>query len=271
MSDLRSWTCRRPLRVHLQEDDVLFFVHVPKTGGMSLISILESHFEPRHIFPGHSYVTEKQFLGYSPEQRAGYRLVRMHLRAGSYGSVFRHICQNPICLTLLRDPVERTISSYRHIVRHPRNPYHDEVTSRNLSLREYVEQFSSRVCNMQTWMIAGAVTGNIELGAPAYGEEAALEIAVQRLEQFAFVGLTSWFVESVELMCHTFGWTRPTEIPFENAAPEPTECGSVPPDVQEIIRAKTELDRRLLEHAERLFERRCAQMMEERRADDGRH
>ena len=120
---------RSRVRIELQDDDVLFFVHIPKTGGMSLISVLERQFRPDEIFPPHSFIGPEGFEAYGPLRRSRFKLVRAHLHAGSYSYVARYIAPNPLCLTLLRDPVERLVSAYKHILRFPDNPLHAELAN----------------------------------------------------------------------------------------------------------------------------------------------
>jgi hypothetical protein len=260
---------RRRLRIDLRDDDVVFFVHVPKTGGMSLISILERQFGASRIFPPHSFIGAEGFEAYSLEDRRRFRLVRAHLHAGSYSYVARYLTPTPLLVTMLRDPCERLVSAYKHILRHRENPLHAELTGRGVSLLEYVTSpvYAQFTRNFQTWMILGALNCHLDPKDLRLPEDTRLELAGQRLEQFAFVGLTHRYRDSLALLCYTFGWKAAGEMPMENVAPEPTTADAIDPTVREAILERNQLDVRLLASAEALFEARWARMMDERGLD----
>ena len=257
---------RSRVRIDVRDDDVLFFVHIPKTGGMSLISLLERQFAPEAIFPPHSFIGHQRFEAYSEWRRSRFRLVRAHLHAGTHSYVFRYIASSPLCLTFLREPVERLVSAYKHILRHPNNPLHEELVGRKVSLLDYVsdERYAQHTRNFQTWMVVGALNCHLDPKDIRLAPEARLELARQRLEQFAFVGLTHRYRESLELMYYTFGWGPVPEVPRENTAPEPTTAASIPDDVRRAILEGSPLDVALMEMAEHQFELRRAAMRQER-------
>src|SRR5688572_7976558 len=94
----------RPLRLTLNSDDVLFFQHIPKTGGLSLIALLDSQFPQEAIFPLHSSAaTEDEFARFTPQEVQRFRLIRGHFRFGPYDNgIYRYITQNPVRITFLR-------------------------------------------------------------------------------------------------------------------------------------------------------------------------
>jgi hypothetical protein len=257
---------RARVRIELGDDDALFFVHVPKTGGMSLISVLERQFRPDEIFPPHSFVGRAGFEAYGPLQRSRFKLVRAHLHAGSHSDVCRYIAASPLCLTMLREPAERLVSAYKHILRHRDNPLHEELVGKRVSLLDYVTDaaYAQFTTNFQTWMVLGALNCHLDPRDVRLPEDTRLALARQRLEQFAFVGLTHRFAESLELLCHTFGWPRCDRVPLENVAPERTVGDAIDPRVRAAILERNRLDVELLALAERLFDARFTRMLEER-------
>jgi hypothetical protein len=258
----------RPLKITLHDDDVLFYLHIPKTAGLSLIALLDAHFRTEEIFPLHSAPSPEMFEVYSPEQIAGYRLVRGHFDFGPYDNgIYKHITPNPICLTMLREPISRTISHYRHNLRHDHGRWHDVIVAQKMSLKDFVcsPDTYAAVVNHQTRLLVGKVKGNPQnyVDSKALSEEAMLSLAKERLEQFAFFGLIERFHESILLLSHTFGWKPVEAYPMLNKSPEPSDPDSIPPEALEAIIARTRLDAELYQYAQQLFEARLNRMAEE--------
>ncbi len=260
---------RRPLKIDLQPDDVLLYVHIPKTGGTSLISILDARFPENEIFPLHSPSTEDYFFTFSLDELRRYRFVRGHFRFGPYDRhIYKHIAQNPICITMLRDPVQRTISEYRHIARVSHHPLHDGLVASETPLHDFLvqPQYYGYITNRQARSVIGIYPGwPWDFNRPkTLSDETLLVFAQQRLEQFAFVGLMERFEESVQLLMHTFGWSPAEEIPHLNVATDPLPDGLIPSQEMQVILSKTEIDRQIYHDAEALFDMRLEKMQVER-------
>lgn len=260
--------CKEPLRIDLKPDDVLLYIHIPKTGGTSLISILEEKFTQDEILPLHSPIQEDYFWSFSQRELQGFRFVRGHYRVGPYDRhIYKHVVQNPLCITLLRDPVERIISEYRHISRTSHHPLHEDLVSQDRPLRAFLTQPSFRgwIEDRQARQIFGFFPGwPWDPSKPrSISDEALLVFAKQRLEQFAFVGLMERFEESVQLLCYIFGWEPPARIPRLNVATDSFARESLDPDILNLTEEKTRLDRALYRHAQMLFEKRLVQMTAE--------
>jgi hypothetical protein len=253
----------------INDDDVILFLHIPKTAGLSLISYLDSQFSSEQIFPLHSARNPEMFLAYKPEQMSKYRLIRGHHRFGPFDErIYKTIVQNPLIMTILRDPVARTISAYRHYLRTPESALHDELVSEGITLKQYVSypKYAHKVDNRQTRLIVGEYRSRQkdEIRCMKLSDEALLRVAKQKLEQFAFIGLTERFEESLHLLTYTFGWPAPSEMPLLNVSPIPATRDSVTEDVIEAIEERTKLDMELYRFAELLFEERLNQMAEEK-------
>ena len=251
----------RPLRVTLNSDDTLFFQHIPKTGGLSLIALLDSQFPQDAIFPLHSSASEAEFAKFTPEEARRFRLIRGHFRFGPYDNgIYRYITQNPIRITFLREPISRTISAYRH---QRRMQKFDEATT----LEEYLTdpKYAKFVVDLQTRLTVGKIKAGVQEWAEKkpLPDSVILQVAKENLEFMAFVGLTEKFKESMQLLCHTFGWQMPPEIPQINSSPEPFDPASIPASTLELIKEKTRLDAELYAFAVELFQQRYAQMIDE--------
>lgn len=98
----------------------LFFLHIPKTAGTSLRIALEGLYKPNEILPDR-LMMQRSGGHYPPDiipafslkyQREAVRLVRGH-----YHFCLSDLMDDPLIITVLREPVARTISNLRHLTR----------------------------------------------------------------------------------------------------------------------------------------------------------
>jgi hypothetical protein len=249
------------------------FLHLPKTGGLSLIKHMQTDLFKRQLVE----VPNSEALLDSPDVIRGAKLV-----VGHYFYPLLDMLDKPACLmTLLREPVDRTISSYQFVLRNPTHPLYERfVTARINSPAQFAmdEYFSFHGSNMQTRMLGvdydfsslinGIATKAIsieEAKALVKSAEnrpcdmATLQRAMGRLKSMEFFGLTEHYKTSVELLCRTFNLEVPSEIYTENEAPA-TDLATrarVKQDEVEAVRASNRFDEELYRFATGLFHERC--------------
>lgn len=250
----------RPLKVPLYPDDVLFFMHIPKTAGLSIIDILDSFYPPEQIFPLHS-LGDHRFSDYKLEELARYRLVRGHFTFGpNDDGIYNYLTPKPVILTMLRDPIERTISAYRHLIRQSEIPA-------TVTLEDFLTQgtYRNRVDNRQSYFLIGDVPGNLrrDTAETRFSPEVQLYLAKERLEQIAFFGMTERFRESIQLLTYTLSWKPVEEYPEVNRAPEPFDMSSLSPETMNRLMELNTIDLPLYAYAVELFESRYQQMIRE--------
>ena len=125
-ADRADRLARRVLAPHAVTDTErprFFFIHLMKTGGTSFVFQMLQNFEPDEVYPSAldrdsptdvtPYASIPKMLALSPERRA-----RIRVYAGHMPYVASELLGiDVIRLTLLRDPVDRTISMLKHVKR----------------------------------------------------------------------------------------------------------------------------------------------------------
>jgi sulfotransferase famil protein len=276
----------------LRPDQVLFYLHIPKTGGVSLYEIIDSNFAPEEILPVPNHEKVKNaFRELSPTQLAAIRYVRGHFWFGRGDqAIYDFLVPDPVTITLLRNPIDRTVSVFQFVTSNPhiwlakrvmrpgarlteiaRHPIEEgEIRAlQSMNLKDFVRNpaVQNEIRNLQARLVVGQVPGNPHAnGRGEYEQEGRmpddelLELAKRRLDGFAFVGLTERFEESVVALTSRFGWPPVHHIPRLNASEEPSQRYQVPPDAREAILERTDVDAALYEHARRLFETQRAEL-----------
>ncbi|NJL22916.1 MAG: sulfotransferase family protein [Leptolyngbyaceae cyanobacterium SM1_3_5] len=108
------------LEYRLQAEDQLCLIHIPKTAGTTLTAILDAQFSVDQICPpllnlqtGNSELQEHGAI-LLPEQITRYKLLRGHFH---HDLIDRFLVKKPHYLTMLRHPIDRTISLYNFLRR----------------------------------------------------------------------------------------------------------------------------------------------------------
>ncbi len=255
-----------------REDELLFFLHVPKTAGISLTAVLDANFAPGEIFEAQDWEEAGEVIErMSPVELARVRCVRGHYWFGPGDqAVYDRFSVDPVTITVLRDPVARTISAYQHVMRWPDHWLRREVgigEDGSMPLEEFVEHPGAQgeIANLQTRLIVGAVPGNpvkrdnAREQAVPFTEEELLAAAKARLDTFAWVGLTERMDDSVRLLTKWMGWQPLEELPNLNVNPRPSAEVEVPEETRAAILERTQLDRELYAYAGERLERALAE------------
>lgn len=117
----------------------LVFVHVPKTAGTSAIEWIQRHYSFSEILFEASQWSELRdlFQTRSADWFNGKRFIRGHF--GSYIVKFFSPTNGYRYVTVLRDPVERTISNFWHIKRSPDAGLYHLVKHHQFQLENFLE------------------------------------------------------------------------------------------------------------------------------------
>ncbi|GAB6846308.1 sulfotransferase family 2 domain-containing protein [Paraburkholderia kururiensis] len=250
-------------------DDDIYYLHIPKTGGSSFISFLDAQFRAADVCPAQLL---PQLFDIPGLQLADYRFFRGHLWYGLNTYLKRPLRY----ITLLRDPVQRTISWYSHVKREVGAYRHHDLITRNWSLLDFVrdEQTNWDMINAQTLFLAvdldysalsrdpvGYGQAIVKQYAHRGNDQKLLNIAKRRLEQCACFGITERMDDSINLISYAMNF-------YPNFWPQKLNVGTNRPSAREIsseviaaINEITELDRKLYNWACEVFDDRFSLMV----------
>lgn len=223
-----------------RDDRCLVFLHIPKTAGQTLHFVTLRSFRPdeRIHLNALDRPIDAEMEKIPATKRARARLVWGHLPFG----VHRHIPRPCDYVTILREPVSRVISVYKHILRTSNHELHGQVIGDEMSLEDYVASGIDygQTENSQTRQVSGRQFGAIERDS--------LEEAKSNLQGFEVVGLTERIEETFVLL------RRALEVRF---LPYVTRNVSPPLNVSaravELIRERNDFDTELYAHGKGLL------------------
>ena len=243
-----------------------FFIHVMKTGGTSFVFQMLANFEADEAYPSAidrssptdvtPYANIPKLLALSPERRA-----RIRVYAGHLPYVASELLGFPVVrLTLLRDPVDRTVSMLKHVKRLFER-------YKELSLEEIYEDdpvFRHYLDNAQTKVFAlTAEERDRALASMAANPDPAplarsmpidagrLEQAKANLANVDVVGLNESYGDFLEELHSRFGWW-PAGVKQQARANVSAEGWTVPAGLRARIADDLAVDMEFYEYAQAL-------------------
>lgn len=227
----------------------VIFVHLPKTAGTTLHMIIERHYAARNVFSTGAGAQKavEEFKKMSDARRAEIHILKGHMAYGLH----EYLPGSSAYITMLREPIDRTISFFYFVRQDPKHYHYDFIKTRNLSLEEYLEsKISIMMDNTQVRLISGV------WDEPRHGEctTETLEEAKRNLrENFAVVGLTERFDESLLLLKKAFGWHDIYYI-RQNVTSNRPKKSELSPSTLRTLEKHNQLDMELYQYATLLFE-----------------
>ncbi|MGB3494559.1 MAG: hypothetical protein WBA57_17660 [Elainellaceae cyanobacterium] len=256
----------------LKPSEKLYFLHIQKTAGTTFYFSLDEKFDPEEICPARFW---RQFLKLAKgdlKQLRSYRLFRGHFG----DAIPQFLRKPPVCLTVLRDPIKRSISHYEHIRREPKDRRHKLVTSENMDLMAFAQHPETRlaILNLQTRSIGFdlgmkqirkirgfAAKGVLGTVIDDRSDEEMLAIAKSRVDEFPFVGMVERFQDSLFLLSYIFGWYPIRQSRALNTAPKKTQKSDLSPEVLDLLYDCNRLDLELYDYAKAKFDEQFTLMV----------
>jgi hypothetical protein len=212
---------------------LVIFMHIPKTGGITLRNILDQQYRSEHILrlPQKNKLVNLQKKGANIKEL---QCVYGHHRFG----VHEYFQQPFTYITMLRHPVERIISTYYFILQNERNRMHQKV--KPLTFEQFVRStdpdLQVPLTNHQTRYLSGERKPN-------------LNKALQHMDaHFSVVGITELYNESLFIMKKKLGWDH-ISYQKKNVTKKRKRQTDIGLDTIEIIKRKNPLDLHLYETA----------------------
>jgi len=237
-----------------EQEKSVIFIHIPKTGGTTFRTIINQQYEPQSVFlfkrPPEKSLAE--FKGLPEAKKREIKFIQGHMRFGLH-EFFPQPCTY---ITILRDPVDRVISLYYFILRNPENAVHNEVVSKNMSLKDWVSSgITTLVNNNQTRFLCTteAVTEDGQCSSEM------LESAKKNIQEyFAVVGLMEKYDETLLLLKRNLRWKTPLYIKANVTKNRPLK-EIIPKDTLKLIEKYNELDVELYRYGKEKFEEQLNQ------------
>lgn len=225
------------------------FLHIESTGGTTFGAILH-RIAPGpvlHLGTDDQRSTEEIHRTFSTDTVAGCTVVLGHLDQGVCARV-------PMLrpMTLLRDPVDRLVSTYRRYLRStdPGSAFwHDEIVRDQLSVVAFARHPLARyaLTQTQTRQLAGAIWSGDQL----LPEPELLDRAVANLRSFAYVGILERWQDSLRLLADLWDLPAIDDEGPRNVAPD--DGIEITASEREALAELSQLDEQLYRVGSELF------------------
>lgn len=249
-------------------DNLIIFARIPKTAGSTMKRILWQNYPTESLY---HYISDRPWQPMFDQINRDQNIQCMQ---GHFGfGIHQHFQRSCSYITVLRHPLERTISYYYHVDKHL--PYYASLTSRTLPssplpwdwfCRNLAHNLMTRYLSGYEWQYSSKCESMVHfeldklINSPAIesylnvDSAAMLAKAKQNIDaHFALVGLTERFDETLLLMKHILGWQKHLYVKHNvsnNRLPKP-QCS---PEIIDCIRAYNQWDIELYNYAQNLFD-----------------
>lgn len=232
-----------------------FFLHIPKTAGTSIFTLLRSVLGAEQVYQVRDVNIDR------PRAKAiqSFALIGGHLTYDQMQSYFE---PERYRFTILRNPVDSFLSTYyffRSVEEVNRN-----LAVRNakvLDLAAYIEWLAGteeylNISSAQTWYLTGNGLNKMPINER-------LDLAKKNLASLDFVGIVEHMADSIDLISLDCGWPAVKKIPRENVTVQRLRKEEVSSDILRRIREISGPDLDLYDYGLSLYEKKKRQLLRE--------
>ncbi len=248
----------------LDDEDILFFLHIPKTAGTSLTQTLTQRLGRRATL--------------TPEQLNQAKLQPKEVLENArfvYGHFNRTVCTRRMpeapnfTITFLRDPINHYLSIYKHLQRDPNFSFTTRITLGDRDLSHYIHKITSSgnlgefLAAPESKLFDNYQTRYLVDGMrflPDLNRQDLLNEALVCLEELGAFGITDRYNESLLLFNQALNLAEPLSAVSVNAAPNKEIDKRVSQSEKDEILKRTTLDHQLYQRASALFEERLSRL-----------
>ena len=241
-------------------DRIYLFLHIPKCAGSTLLSSLATLGKKRHIVVDESPESKAAARDFLDDwmQRNSIDSERLDVIAGH--DVFfemHNVSARPACyFTVLRDPVARYISHYKHMVDSAcvrtvvKNNYGRDIILEN-GRPISIAQFADRqiMTNVMTNYLAAAAHPDLTTKRWYVADpDELLALAMSAIKQMNWIGFVEDFPEDLRIICSMLQ-LKPASATNQSVT---QVADDLPVEVMEKIRYNNSLDQKIYDFAKRL-------------------
>jgi Sulfotransferase family len=255
---IRNIYFRMVKRLGLLKLKPVVFLHLQKTAGTSIINVARQFYGKNNIIShsdffldsnGRELVDDKFFQPEYMQNRFG----NISFISGHFGYDFaKQFMADRYSFTFLRDPVERVLSFYFFCKTRNPNQFKTYELAQRLSLDEFLKLgFTDPIIKAHVWnyqasqlAVGWGTSDNLVLQ-----DEELLDLAIQHLDNFSYVGFTETFEKDQEGILKDIGITIPVGNHKCNTNPGRPLFDGLPQSSKNLLLELTELDRVLYEKA----------------------
>lgn len=137
-----------------------------------------------------------------PAYLSQFRFVRGHFRGAA-----KWFAKQPFTFTVLRDPLERTLSEIEQVRRHEADLLHTKLNGRSISELAQDAEFDRVLKNGQTRVLLA----HAGLEYDELTDEERVKAGCEVVDSLDFVGITELFDTTAQALCHMNGWPAPKD------------------------------------------------------------
>jgi hypothetical protein len=233
----------------------IFFHHIPKTAGTTLIALLNQRYDEGKILP-------KAYFGVPARDVRATHLAEKYNDLSTYPLIHGHfpvplfndLATEYFRFTILRDPIQRLLSLYRDWLSKSKESLQDAHSddhktvelARSLSMVDFLNQSQHPIPalfdNGQIRLLAGAMDES-ELSEDHFDK------AQDTLDRLSLVGLAELFDSFLTLLCSKLGWERPQAVQSLNISQNKNSFNDFTDSEKQVLEERTRLDRILYQNA----------------------